>query len=187
MTDDPLTQLFLQCRCSDGTGEFARIIAGSQNYAYLLAYRLLLSKDEAKDIVQEAFIRVWQHRAEFNGQVKFTTWLYSIVSNLCKDRRRTLARRIQAMIRYHLWNVARTSKDIENETEQRELSGWILKLANELPDKQKLVFILRDLQDLDIGEISIVTGQSPARIKSNLYHARKFLRQRLVEMKIVDF
>ena len=91
------------------------------------------------------------------------------------------------MIRYHLWNVARTSKDIENETEQRELSGWILKLANELPDKQKLVFILRDLQDLDIGEISVVTGQSPARIKSNLYHARKFLRQRLVEMKIVDF
>lgn len=186
MTDDALTQLFLQCRENDNAHTFAQIIGRSQNYAYILAYRLLLSKDEAKDVVQEAFIRTWQHRSEFNGQFKFTTWLYTIVSNLCKDRRRTVARRIQAMNRYYLWRAAGRSEDIENETEQNDMCEWILKLANELPHKQKLVFILRDLQDLDTGEISAITGQSPARIKSNLYHARKYLQQRLLVMKIMD-
>ena len=65
---------------------FQQLVEHYQHYAYILAFRLLGDDEDAKDAVQEAFIRVWKHIKNFNLSSKFTTWFYRIVTNLCLDR-----------------------------------------------------------------------------------------------------
>ena len=73
--------------CIKGNKEaFRRLVEKYQPYAYALSLRLLCHEEDAKDVVQECFIRVWHHLHKFNRKNKFTTWLYTIVSNLCYDR-----------------------------------------------------------------------------------------------------
>jgi len=185
MVDDALTQLFLQSR-SGLQNDFEQVIKKSQHPAYLLAYRLLLDESDAKDMVQEAYIRAWQHRFNFDGRVKFTTWLYTIINNLCQDRRKAKTRRWRAFEIFHLWHSDRSSEDLEQGLEIKDTAQWISKLADELPARQQQIFVLRDLQDLDIPEISVITGQSIGAIKTNLYLARKYLRQRWNELQLQE-
>ncbi len=61
---------------------FRKLVESHQSYAFKLAFRLLCHEEDARDVVQESFIRVWKHLPTFNPQNKFTTWLYGIATNL---------------------------------------------------------------------------------------------------------
>ena len=69
-----------------------------QSYAYSLAFRLVLNEDNAKDIVQESFIRIWRHISNYDSNILFTTWLYKIVTNLCYDNLKSSKRRNNAKL-----------------------------------------------------------------------------------------
>jgi RNA polymerase sigma-70 factor (ECF subfamily) len=159
------------------TRAFAALMGETQQYAFSLAFRMLCDEDDAKDVVQEAFVRVWRHLGSFDGSSKFTTWLYSIVSRLCLDRLRARARQSANNVDLEACEgLSHAGEHPATAIENRELASIIEGLAGRLSPTQRLVFTLRDLQDLPVAEVCAITGLSEGSVKTNLCYARKALR-----------
>jgi RNA polymerase sigma-70 factor, ECF subfamily len=159
---------------------FRRLVMDHQAYAYRLAYRLLLDEDDARDVAQESFIRIWRHWSCFRPEARFTTWLYKIVVNLCYDQLRIRARRKTVLEKTEDIDSVADPADLGRRLEQQDLLSRLQGSIDRLPLKQRTVFILRDLEGLSIDEVRRITGLSAATIKTNLYHARHALRRGLV-------
>ncbi|MDD8019107.1 MAG: RNA polymerase sigma factor [Bacteroidota bacterium] len=170
-------------RCNHGDlSAFPTVMEEYQGYAYAVAFRLICDEEDAKDIVQESFIRVWNNLSRYNPKVKFSTWLYTIVTNLCYDKLR--ARKRKQTVPMNEVNISMiAAADINENPEQlfssKELASIIETLSEELPLKQKMIFVLRDLQGLNIQEVCEVLHLSKSSVKTNLVYARKHLRQKL--------
>jgi RNA polymerase sigma-70 factor, ECF subfamily len=153
-----------------------------QYYVYSLAFRSVLHREDAEDIVQDAFIRVWLNLRSFDFRGKFTTWVYRIVVNLCVDRMRNKRKFASDAVRVDEKKPLWTSRQDNVKTmEEKDLAEYIKMLAEHLSPKQRMVFILRDLQDLSIEEVSRVMQISEGSVKTNLYHARNAIRLNLVK------
>jgi RNA polymerase sigma-70 factor, ECF subfamily len=184
MQSATLQELILQSRQNNAQA-FRKLVEGHQNLVYSLAYRILYNEDDAKDIVQETFIRVWKHLHRFNPELKFTTWLYTIATNLCYDRLKALKRNKGFQ---NIGNCTfqyinfQSAENIETAIINSELGEIIKLFTNDLTPKQKLVFTLRDLEGIEVEEIETITGLSAEKIKSNLYLARQFIRRKLEKL-----
>lgn len=164
------------------TAAFARLVREHHSYAYGLAIRLVCNEAEAEDVVQEAFVRAWRNLSRFDPNTRFTTWLYRIVTNLSLDCLRS--RKHRPFPEGLLPGDALTEGLADHETPEtltssRDLATIIESLAGMLPETQRLVFTLRDIQDLSIEEVCDCTGLSSESVRSNLHYARKKLRERL--------
>ena len=165
---------------------FRLLMESHQQYAYAVAFRLLHDTENTKDVVQEAFIRVWNNLHAYRREVKFTTWLYKIVINLCYDRMKMESRR-QKWFGY----VARLSEDdkvaqgrnLDEDIENADLREHILCEARKLPPRQHLVFHLRDIQDFSIEEIAEMASMSVSSVKTNLCYARRRIRVAVMNMQ----
>ncbi|MBN1413731.1 MAG: RNA polymerase sigma factor [Bacteroidales bacterium] len=161
---------------------FRRLVERHQHYVYSLAFRSLLHRQEAEDIVQDTFIKVWLNLSFFNFRGKFTTWVYRIVVNLCIDRLKSKNRFTD-----YQTSSADNSQDWMNQQdemkklEEKDMAEHIKMLADHLSPKQRMVFILRDLQDLKIEEVCQVMQLSEGSVKTNLYHARNAIRLNLIK------
>lgn len=181
MDKDQLLQIIKLSQEKDHKA-FEKLVVHYQSYAFSLAFKLVCDEDEAKDIVQESFIRIWQHLGKFHLTTKFTTWLYKIVFNLSLDKLKANKRRKGILI-----NSEQTSAVFEKlggehpETviANKDLAEIISSLAKELTPKQQAVFVLRDLQGAEMDEISEITSMSKGTVKSNLYYARLNIREKL--------
>lgn len=162
---------------------FELVLKNYQHYAYTVAFRVLSNDDDAKDVVQECFIRIWKNIGKYNGQVKFTTWMYRIVVNLCYDKlriRKTENERHQILDEEILRSIDNPEKELSNK-EQAEL----IKFASDgLPEKQRMVFALRDLEGLTTEEVSKILEMSIESVKANLSIARKTIRLKLIKWRI---
>jgi RNA polymerase sigma-70 factor (ECF subfamily) len=158
---------------------FRSIVETHQSYLYALAFRLLRQEDDARDIVQESFIRIWKNLPRYRPEIKFTTWIYTITVHLCYDRIKMDARRHKAFVSYtdpdgH--ELRDPAADPQTELEGRDFCDRILSAASNLPPMERLVFHLRDIQDFTIEEISAMAGISAGAVRTNLCYARKRLR-----------
>ncbi len=177
MTSPSIYDDILRSKSGD-TVAYGRIVRATRSYALRLAYRLLGRKEEAEDIAQEAFIRIWNNLSRFDHQKKFTTWLYTIVSNLCMDRLRARQREEARFERMNPGSADAASADVVD-LSAKELAEIVVSIARRLPPQQRLVFTLRDIEDLSVGEVEAIT-RLPARIvKANLYYARRAVRELL--------
>lgn len=143
---------------------------------------MLCDEEEAKDMVQETFIRVWQSIRNYNPEKPFTTWIYTIASRLCLDRLKR-AKRITAMLEDELV-VRRFASDSDSQRvlENQEWVALVRTMAEGLSDKQRLVFTLCQLEGLSSEEAQEITGLDARQVKSNLYVARQTIRKRLIDL-----
>ncbi len=163
------------CRKGD-TEAFRYIVAEYHQLVYTLAFRLLCNEDDAKDATQETFIKAWQNISGYKHQYKFSTWIYKIASNTCYDRLRSQ----QKILKVDLADCELVSEYNPDEILQnKELKELIRSITKGLSPKQKLIFTLSELDELEVEEISIITGMTPAKIKSNLYLARKQVKSKI--------
>lgn len=164
----------------DDTRLFTEIVRRYQNYAYSLAYRVLKNSGDAEEIVQESFIRVWKSRGKYRREIKFTTWFYKIVVNLCYDKIR-YRRGKSAIINESIVpeEVSGSSDDPGLVLDGKELLSMITRFAEELSEKQRMVFTLRDLQNLSVTEVAEVLGISEESVKTNLVYARRTLKTKI--------
>jgi RNA polymerase sigma-70 factor (ECF subfamily) len=161
---------------------FRKLVERHQSFVYCLAFRSVANREEAEDIVQDTFIRVWLNLRLFNFRGKFTTWLYRIVANLCIDRLRAMNRSGTGRTASEEDNPPWTDlQDDIKKLEDKDLAAYIKMLADHLSPKQRMVFILRDLQDLSIAEVSQIMQISEGSVKTNLYHARNAIRLNLIK------
>ena len=169
-----------KCRKRDEKA-FKVLVEQFQRYAFNLAFRLVLNEEDAKDIVQESFIRIWRHISRYDSNVLFTTWLYKIVTNLCYDnlksgRRRNNVKMELADNQASLTQGGSVSRDIEN----KDLIRKIRQLSKNLTIKQRMVFVLRDLHELPVKEVCKILSLSEGAVKTNLYLARLNIRERIL-------
>jgi RNA polymerase sigma-70 factor, ECF subfamily len=158
---------------------FRLIVSQNQSLVYSVAYRLLGTAEDAEDVVQEAFIRVWKHLPKYRFEVKLSTWLYRIVVNLCLDMLKSAQRKQQKgnVEVNEDWSINNSTAD--HEVHARELHALIQEAASELTPKQKAVFILRDLEGLLVEEVCSLLSMSAGNVKSNLYYARQQMGEKL--------
>ena len=178
------SDILKKCKKGDENA-FAMLCEQNYDFAYRVAFRLLAHEEDTKDAVQETFIRVWKKISLYNEKIKFTTWLYSIVTNLCIDRLRKRKNHSDIYCREAL-----NKTDLNNEEERfskKDLTSIITCIANELSPKQHTVFVLRDLEGLEMDEIAQITKLSPSRVKSNLCHARRAIREKLTTVYKVEY
>lgn len=153
---------------------FRQIVEQHQGFAYAVSYRFTGNEEDAEDIVQEAFIRLWNNLHKYKPEVKLSTWLYKIITNLCLDflkSRRVKEKNNHVDIQSQV-NLNSNHKADEPLNAQ-ELHVIIQEAASELTPAQKAVFILRDLEQLSVEEVSEILSMSAGNIKSNLYYARQ--------------
>lgn len=153
-----------------------------QSYAFAVAFRFLSDEEDAKDVVQDSFISVWKNFPRYNTAIKFTTWLYSIVTNRCYDKLRSGRTRNTTSIDDagpSLLASLVSDQNPEREYFNAEIAQLVETLTEQLPSKQKMIFVLRDLQGLSIAEVCGVLQISEASVKTNLVYARRHLRERL--------
>ncbi len=165
---------------------FQSLVEAFQQYAFGLAFRILCDEEEARDSVQEAFIKVWKKLDSYQLEMKFQNWLSKIVVNTAIDRLRVIKRNNEVSVN----NLLPSTKGLMDssfqlEMENMEISSWIQLCADGLPEKQRMVFILRDIQGMDSEEVQLMLDLDDNSIKSNLYHARKAVRRKLSH--IMDF
>jgi RNA polymerase sigma-70 factor (ECF subfamily) len=179
MHQSSVQELIILCRQNDAQA-FRKLVDVHQSMVYTLAFRLLCNDEDAKDIVQETFIKVWKHLDNFKIELKFSTWLYTIAANQCYDKLKKAKQNYilrlddQDHIREFISN-----ENIEKKVINDELSYIISSLTHDLTPKQKLVFTLHDLEGLETEEIMSITGLSAGKIKSNLYLARQYIRKKI--------
>lgn len=157
---------------------FRYLVERHQKMTYTIAYRFLNNSDDAKDIVQEAFIRIWKNLDKYRFEIKMSTWLYKITTNLCLDRIKSNHHQHQINQVTENFEIASTATP-EKGMEQEELVAFIHQAAQTLTPKQQAVFILRDLQGLSTEEIEEALGMSKGNIKSNLYYARLAMQEKM--------
>lgn len=163
---------------------FGRLMDVHLPPAYRLSVRLLGSTEDAKDACQEAFVKAWEHLGSFDAERPFAAWLTTIVTRTCLDR---LRRRQRSPFDWSGWNrdgiaePADDRADPHRVVERGDLSAIVLGLLHRLPPTQRVVFALRDLEDLDVQEVADATGISASSVKANLSYARRKLRMILAE------
>jgi RNA polymerase sigma factor, sigma-70 family len=174
MNDELITHIDLCCQ--GDTKAFGFIVEEYRQLVYVLAFRLLCDEEDARDITQEIFIKVWQNISKYNRKYKFSTWIYKIASHACYDKLRVERK----MSKVNLADCELYSDGYPDEIlNNKELKKLIIGISAGLTPKQKLVFTLSDLEELEVEEISVITGMTPAKIKSNLYLARKYIKSKI--------
>jgi len=158
---------------------FEGLVRRYSERAYRAAYRVVRDQAQAEDIVQEALIKAYRGLGRFEARSSFYTWLYRIVVNLALDRRRrekrapslewddTVAKELDPRA------VPPSSQDPELATRRREVRGLVVDGIQELPDGQREVLLLREVEGLSYEEIASTMGISKGTVMSRLHYARK--------------
>jgi RNA polymerase sigma-70 factor, ECF subfamily len=168
--------------CKGGNfNNFRKLVELSTPFAYSVAFRMLGNEDEAKDIVQETMVTIWQKLKKIKTAEVYKTWMYRIVVNKCYDEMRKRKRNPEFVTDEQPWGLIsnRISEGPSASLENNETSKIIRILTEKLSSKQKAVFILSELEGMSNDEISGITGISKSAVKANLYHARKTISQRV--------
>ena len=159
---------------------FRKIVEEYRQQAFSVAFRITCNEDEARDAVQESFIKAWQKIRTYDMAQKFPTWFIKIVINTSIDRKRRMKQQVQVRLEDVIRIIDRQNFDPEKvrleNSENALLINW---LAEKLPEKQRIIFILRDIQGMEAAEVCQVLNLPETSVKSNLYHARLAIREKL--------
>ena len=138
--------------------------------------RMLSSQEEAEDVVQETFVRVYQHRQSFNFQHCFSTWIYTICLNLARNelRKRKRARH------YDITEMKGNEVElVVNPKIPSRLPEVIAAAVESLPEKYRMAFMLRDVQEMPYEEVAQILDVPLGTVKSRVNRARLMLRSKL--------
>ncbi|MGH7541522.1 MAG: sigma-70 family RNA polymerase sigma factor [Gemmatimonadota bacterium] len=160
---------------------FQELVGRYQERLLNFIYRTIGDRDRSEDLVQETFVRVYRHLHRFDPTKKFSTWIYTIASNLAKNELRNRSRNplvlFQAIKKN--WDADHrplqwedTSYSPDDLFRKRHLREKVEKAVEELPEHHKVVFVLREMEGKTYEEISEITGVTLGTVKSRLNRAR---------------
>lgn len=165
---------------------FAEIVGLYQDKLYHMAFRMLGSRQEAEDVVQEAFLRVYRNLDRYDAGMKFSTWIYRIATNLCIDRlrKRKATYSLDAESTEHegldgYAVIPSDDRTPESEMLLSETQRIVRQAIDTLPAKYKSVMVLRYLHDLPLQEIGEVLDMPVTTVKTRVHRGREYLRKKL--------
>ena len=177
---DELADLVRQAKTGDSAA-FDALVRATYAEAFTLAIRLMGNEEDAQDVVQDAYLRAFRGLKRFRGDAKFTTWLYRIVANCAatahgkraRHRHDELVEETSVAVDEH------PDRDPERRATNASDRDRINKALEALPEKLRMVVVLRDVYDLPHDAIAAELGITETAAKVRLHRARRKLRERL--------
>lgn len=160
---------------------FENRILPAKNKLFRFAFRLLGNEDEAKDIVQEVFIRVWNGRDQMAAVQNWEAWCMRITKNLSLDRIRIMTRKQTRPIE-ESYGLRHESLTPHESTEIGESMQKVTQVIAELPEKQRQVMHLRDVEGYSYQEICEILELDMSQVKVNLFRARNTVREKMTKI-----
>lgn len=178
---DPDTAMIERFVAGDTTA-FEVLFAKYRDYVYNISYQMVGNPDDASDLTQETFFRVWRALPHFQGNSQFSTWLYRITVNACiselRKRPKTPPISIEDEDNLVPLHGTEDQRSAEQSFMRRLAQEHVRDLVHTLPADYKTVIVLRHFQDLSYQEIADIMGCSVGAIKIKLHRARKMFRSR---------
>ncbi|MBO1000706.1 MULTISPECIES: RNA polymerase sigma factor SigW [Bacillaceae] len=165
---------------------FGEIVEIYKDKVFQICFRMLGNRQEAEDLAQEAFVRAYVNIRSFNIQMKFSTWLYRIATNLCIDRLRKkkpdyyLDAEVAGTEGLNMYSqIASDIAKPEEEVESLELQETIQVEIMKLPEKYRSVIVLKYIEELSLKEISEILDLPVGTVKTRIHRGREALRKQL--------
>ncbi|HKY22083.1 MAG TPA: sigma-70 family RNA polymerase sigma factor [Vicinamibacterales bacterium] len=170
------------------TDSFNHLVKRWERPIFALAYRTLGREEDARDVTQETFLRAFRALGGFKGDAKFSSWLYRIALNLCrdwirKDRRTPLVAVADGVELEHLAGVGGPTETVEDLAARTELSAVVQKAMEKLPAEQRQAIILKEYHGLTFQEIADLMKCPLSTVKTRVYQGLSTLRKELGDMK----
>jgi len=147
-----------------------------------VARRIVPNPEDARDVAQMVFLRVWEQLDRYDEQYSFNTWIYRIATNLAIDFLRSARSRERAHgATLHLVRQREeaTGSDASRPAEDGEVARLFRQASERLTGKQKAAFVLREMEDKDTSEIAAILGCGESTVRNHLFNARRILRREI--------
>ena len=163
---------------------FNQLVVRWERPIYALAYRVIGRDEDARDVAQETFLRAFRALPGFKGQAKFSSWLYRIALNLCRDwiRRKKRAPLVDMPEGVDMAELAAEqgpTESIEDLVARQEMSRIVAEGMKLLPDEQRTAIVLKEYHGLTFQEIADLQGCPLSTVKTRLYQGLSVLRRQL--------
>ncbi|MFN8061831.1 MAG: RNA polymerase sigma factor [Vicinamibacterales bacterium] len=173
------------------TDSFNELVIRWERPIFALAYRVIGREEDARDVVQETFLRAFRSLGGFKGQAKFSSWLYRIALNLCRDwirreRRTPVVQAPEGVDVIELAGEIDPSDHVEAATSRRQLSRAVARAMTRISDDQRTAIILKEYQGLTFQEIADLQGCPLSTVKTRLYQGLTILRRELAQAGLYD-
>lgn len=158
--------------------EFLNLVSGFRDKMFRLAKRLLVSSEEAEDAIQEVMLKLWINQDKIASYNNVEAFAMTMTKNYCLDRLKSKQAQNLKIVHsnYQDYQVA-----LENQVEALDSVDWVTKIINQLPEQQKLIIQLRDIEQYDFDEIAKMLEMNPTAIRVALSRARKTIREKLTK------
>lgn len=168
---------------------FNQLVIRWERPIYALAYRVIGREEDARDVVQETFLRAFRSIGGFKGQAKFSSWIYRIALNLCRDwiRKKKRTPVMQAPEGVDVIEMAADvgpTESIEDLVARKAMSEVVARAMAVLPDEQRTALILKEYQGLTFQEIADLLGCPLSTVKTRLYQGLLVVRRELEKQGI---
>jgi RNA polymerase sigma-70 factor, ECF subfamily len=170
---------------------FNQLVLRWERPIYALAYRVIGREEDARDVCQETFLRAFRALNGFKGQAKFSSWLYRIALNLCRDwirreRRQPVVQAPEGVDIIELAGDSAPTESIEDLVARREIGRAIGRAMSELPEEQRTAIILKEYHGLTFQEIADLLDCPLSTVKTRLYQGLSVLRRQLAREAVSD-
>lgn len=165
------------------TDSLGLLVARWERPLFRFVYRLLPGPEDARDVCQETFLRILKRSHRFRQGSRFSTWMYQIALNLCRDQ----ARKTKRWSRILVDTPSQPDRAVGPETvdparsaELQERASAVLRAIGALPEEQREVVVLKEFEGLKFREIAVILGCPESTVKSRLYYGLNGVRAALV-------
>ncbi|HEX6465310.1 MAG TPA: sigma-70 family RNA polymerase sigma factor [Vicinamibacterales bacterium] len=170
---------------------FNQLVLRWERPIYALAYRVIGREEDARDVCQETFLRAFRALGGFKGQAKFSSWLYRITLNLCRDwirreRRQPLAQAPEGVDLIELAGETEPSESVEELVARKEIGAAVARAMAELPEDQRTAIVLKEYHGLTFQEIADMLDCPLSTVKTRLYQGLTVLRRQLERSNVTQ-
>jgi RNA polymerase sigma-70 factor (ECF subfamily) len=156
--------------------DFVDIVMPFKDKVFRLAKRLLVSREEAEDATQEILLKLWKNQKQMSEYKNVEAFSMTMTKNYCLDRLKS--KQAQNLKIVHS-NYSDGYTSLQKQVEARDSIDWVSKIIEGLPEQQKIIVQLRDIEQYDFNEIAKMLDMNETAIRVNLSRARKTIREKL--------
>lgn len=156
--------------------DFVNVVMPFKDKVFRLAKRLLVSKDEAEDATQEILLKLWKNNKKIGDYRNVEAFSMTMTKNFCLDRLKS--KQAQNLKIVHS-NYTDSNASLQKQVEAKDSVDWISKIMEDLPEQQKIIVQLRDIEEYDFAEIAKMLDMNETAVRVNLSRARKTIREKL--------
>lgn len=158
--------------------EFLTTVLPFKDKVFRLAKRLLVSSDEAEDATQELYFKLWRNKEKIENYDNVEAYAMMMTKNYCLDQLKS--KRASNLTLVHS-NYKDESEELESDVEYKDSASIIKRMMNDLPEKQRMIIQLRDVENYEYAEIGKIMNMEPTAIRVALSRARKTLREKYIK------